>query len=327
VMAATVHDLDEVRLREAGIVVPAVRKALRTGGATPPSFHLTDYRMTAEGADRLAKAIADAISGVEALSAVPRAQFQTQPAADAVVTESVMRAALQRHCAQELPPALVQATVTQRLAGAAASGEAAIFGGTGVSARIAVVGTEHIGDPGLNLTGALSQATGLDAIIYTVDGGGAFGAISSYMTSRAFQEQRPAVLVWVNPVENNLATFGDQPLAELTVAAGDTCRIALPVLTGSDAQGVTADLSGLSAGQGFVLFVDAEGTPATEARFDFRGQDGLSRSFWVVRNPDQVPTGRFYLPMSGVGDAVVTAVDVRFDVPVSGVVRMAACNG
>ncbi len=325
VMAATVHDLNEARLRAAGIVVPQTRRALRLGAAGAPSFQPTDPGLTAEGADRLAAAIAAVLAPLPALATLPRAQFATAPAPEVAPQPSRMRAALQRRCLSELPVPRLTATATTRLQGAAAGG-AALIGGTAVSPRIAIVGTEQIGDPGLNLAGRLAQATGFETLIYTVDGGGAFGAITSYMTARAFQEARPAVIVWVNPVENSLAAFGDQPLAELAAAAGGACTIPLPVLGGAEPGTASADLAPVAGGGAWTLYLDAEGTQATEARFDFVGANGLTRSFWVRRAPGQVPTGRFYMPMAALGAEPAARVDVRLDAPFAGPVRMAACN-
>jgi alginate biosynthesis protein AlgX len=325
VMAATVHDLDEARLRDAGVVVPQTRSALRKGAAGSPSFHLADPGLTTDGADRLAAAIAAAIAPLPALAALPRAQFATAPAADPGPPVSRMRAALQRHCLSDLPLPMVAASTTTRLQGGLAS-DAALLGATTVAPRIAIVGTEQIGAPALNLSGRVAQATGFETLIYTVDGGGAFGAIASYMTSRAFQETRPAVLVWVNPVENSLATHGDQPLAELTAAAGSGCTVPLQVLGGAAPGTASADLSPVAGGGAWTLLFDAEGTPATEARFDFLDASGLPRSFWVTRAPGALPSGRFYMPLAALGAKPATRVDVTLNAPFVGPVRMAACN-
>jgi alginate biosynthesis protein AlgX len=325
VMAATVHDLDEARLRAAGLVVPQVRSALRKGAAAAPSFQLTDPGLTADGADRLTAAIAAAIAPLPALAALPRAQFSTSPAADVGPLPSRMRASLQRHCLSDLPAPVIPATTTIRLQGGLAP-DAALLGTGSAAPRIAIVGTEHIGAPALNLSGRIAQATGFETLIYTIEGGGAFGAITSYMTSRAFQETRPAVLVWVNPVENSLATHGDQPLAELTAAAGSGCTIPLPVLGGLDPGTASADLTPVSGGGNWTIQLDAEGTPATEARFDFVDASGLKRSFWISRPAGAVPSGRFYIPMAALGAASANRVDVTLNAPFAGPVRMAACN-
>lgn len=324
VMAATVHDLAEDRLRAAGVIVPRIRTALRLGSAEAPAYQPTDPRLTVEGARRLSTAVAEALAPVGALATLPRAQFATVAALEVVPLPSPMRAALQRHCLTDLPQVALPGRVTQRLQGGATSTSLV---GSAAAPRIAILGTEVIGDPALNLAGELAEATGFDTQIYAVDGGGAFAAISAYMTSRAFQDSRPAVIVWVNPVQHSLAATGDQPLAELTAAAGPGCTVVLPVLAGAAPGSAVADLAPIGGGGDWTLYLDADGTPATEARFDLTGTDGLTRSFYVTRHKDQLATGRFYLPLTALAGQPLARVEVHLDAAFAGPVRMAACNG
>jgi alginate biosynthesis protein AlgX len=238
---------------------------------------------------------------------------------------SDMRAALQRNCQITLPDVLVDAYATTRLQGLGATTDNAIFGGAATNARIALVGTEHTGEKSSNLAGYLSQASGLEVQQYTVTGGGSYAAISSYLTSRAFQDQRPAYLVWINPVENNLAQFGDQPMRELKAAAAGSCRVPMPAGPGITAGTVMADLSALDRSQSYTLFVDAEGTAAKRAQFDFVSAAGLVRTRTIIRHPDQVATGRFYMPMSGLWAEGALSVSITLDVPATTPVRVTAC--
>jgi len=236
-----------------------------------------------------------------------------------------MRNALQRHCMIALPPVETDSFTTTRLRAASGTNDSALFGTARALPRIVLVGTEHAGEAASNLAGFLSEQTGLEVLPYTVAGGGSFAAISSYMTSREFQDAPPAYLVWVNPVENNLAQFGDQPLHELIVAAGDGCRVPLPVLSGNDANTLTADLGTLDRSQSYTLFVDADGTQATEARFDFHTAAGLARSQSVLRHKDQVKTGRFFMPLSGLWPQGAQTVDIVLDAPFGVAARVTAC--
>jgi alginate biosynthesis protein AlgX len=45
----------------------------------------------------------------------------------------------------------------------------------------------------------------------------------------------------------------------------------------------------------------------------------------VYRHPDQVKTGRFYMPMSGLWPEGAQAVDIVLDVPFAGSARVTAC--
>ncbi|NUB44844.1 hypothetical protein GEU84_010650 [Fertoebacter nigrum] len=323
-MATTLYIDIQDRLREKSVLTADVRRALRAGGKDAPSIFQADYRLTSAGAQRMAQAIGETISQAPGFAGLPRGRFETRPSG-MVTLPSDMRSALQRHCMIALPPVETENYATDRLQAASASNESTIFGGRAVTARVAIVGTEHTGEAAVNLPGFLAQATGLEVLQYSVNGGGSFAAISSYLTSREFQEARPAFLVWINPVENNLAQFGDQPLRELIAAAGPNCRLPLPTLAGSRADVVTADLTPLDRSQNYTLLVESDGTQATSARFEFRAASGLMRAKSVYRHPDQVKTGRFYMPMSGLWPEGAQAVDIVLDVPFAGSARVTAC--
>jgi alginate biosynthesis protein AlgX len=324
VLATTVYEDILKRLRNAGIATADVRKALRVGPDAPPSIYPTDYRLTAAGAGRVATAVAATISATPGFKDLQKGRFASSVTGKETLP-SDMRAALQRHCQITLPDLLVDSFAITRLQGQAVAGDNTLLGGTPNSARVAVVGTEHVGTASSNFAGALSAASGLDVQQYTVSGGGSYAAISSYLTSRTFQEQRPAYLIWINPVENNLAQFGDQPMRELTAAAGGNCRVPLPSGPGGLANSVTADLTALDTTQSYTLFVDAEGTAATTARFDFQSATGLVRTRTVLRNAGQVATGRFYMPMSGLWPEGALSVTVTLDAPVVNAARVTAC--
>ena len=322
--ATTVHGRILERLQASGVATADLRAALRAAGPEGPSFFPTDYRLTPAGAARAARAIAGALSATPGFTALPKSRFETRPAGR-VTLASPMRAALQRHCMIALPAVESDSFTTTRLRAAAGTNDSALFGTSRALPRIVLVGTEHAGEAASNLAGFLSEQTGLEVLPYTVAGGGSFAAISSYMTSREFQETPPAYLVWVNPAENNLARFGDQPLHELTVAAGDGCRVPLPVLSGTDANTLTADLGTLDRSQSYTLFVDSDGVDATEARFDFRTPAGLARSQSVLRHSDQVKTGRFFMPLAGLWPEGAQTVDIVLDTPFGVGARVTAC--
>ena len=318
-LATTVYLEQVKKLQKRGVAVVDARRALHGAKDAAPSFFATDYRMTAAGADREAKAIAEIITATPGFAALPKGRFEVT-AAGTVVVESAMRSALQRHCLLPLPLAQTDTYAAAKLQGAASGGN--IFGGGG--GRVAVVGTEIDGDPLANLSGFVAKYTGLDTIQYAVTGGGGFAAINSYLTSAGFAEARPAYLVWSVPVQDSLANFGDQPFAELTAAAGDTCRVPLPVMANAGSSSIVADLSQLDAGQSYTLLVEADSTVASAARFDFTtGSQIVSKT--VYRSKDQVKTGRFYMPMSGLPPEGARTVDVHLDAALGANPRVTAC--
>ncbi len=323
-LAATVYDDTIRRLTDAQVLSANLRKALRISTNEPLPFFATDPRLTPNGAQRMALAIAEVISQTDGFSGVPKAQFATTTGAT-VDWPSNMRAKLQRHCMLKIPPVRAPEYATNLTQAATTGSNGAIFGSRAQGLTIALVGTDVTGSGVSNLAGFLSEATGLAVVEYSVADGGSYAAISSFLTSTAFQETRPAFLVWANPISNNLARYGDQPMRELTAAATGGCRISLPFARGNDAKSVWAELYDLDPRQSYTLYVDADGAAASEARFDFKSRDGLVQSKYVVRHPSQVKTGRFYMPLSGLWQEGAQSIDIVLDVPFGPNTRVSAC--
>lgn len=318
VMAATVQAESLERLEARGVRAVDARRALRAGAAP---FLAADPRLSAEGARLLAAAVAEAVAAAPASRELPRGRFESRSTGP-VMLASEMRAALQRHCDQELPEVVAEGWATARLSEAGAA-DNALLGAEAAGPSVALLGTEVSGEAASNLAGFLAEATGLDVAAHAVEGGGAFAAISAYLTSRAFQEARPAFLVWVVPVSDSLAGRGDQPMRELIAAAGGSCRTSLPAGPGPGGT-LAADLRGLDPTRPTTLLVDAGGAEATEARFDFVSAAGLVRSRSVVRHP-LAPTGRFYVPLSGLWPEGTELAEVTLDVPFGPDARVTAC--
>ena len=320
-LATTVYLEQIKKLQERGVAVVDARLALRAADTDTPSFFPTDYRLTAAGADRQAQAIAAVIAATPDFAALPKGRFEVTPAGT-VILESAMRSALQRRCLLPLPLAQTDTFSSGKLQGSAADGGNTIFGGN--TARVAVVGTEIDGDPVANLSGFIAKYTSLDTVHYAVTGGGGFDAITSYLTSAAFQQGRPAYLVWSVPIQDSLANFGDQPFAELTAAAGDTCRVPLPVMANPGGNSIVADLSQLDPGESYTLLVDTDSTAVSAARFDFAtGAQVVSKA--VYRSQAQVKTGRFFMPMSDLPPEGARTVEVQLDAALGGNPSVTAC--
>ena len=317
-IATTMHARMLERLAARGVRTADLRHALRAGAGEEPSMFATDYRLTSAGARRAASAIAGALSAAPGFDALPKGQFRTV-SAGTLTLPSDMRSALQRHCMTRLPEVTTEVfslTRTDRAALGAAAG----------AVQVVLVGTEHSGEAAVNLAGFVSEATGLQVAHHSVTGGGAFAAISSYLTSQAFRDAPPAYLVWINPVDQNPARPGDQPMRELIAAAGDTCRADVPLTPAARPDTVTADLTGLPRDRRVTLLLAADWIPATAARFDFMSADGLIRSRSITRHPGQVRTGRFYMPMTGLWPEGVARVQIVLDVPFGATTRLIACH-
>ena len=322
-LAATGYDDALRQMSLAGVTAVNLRRALRTGADGPLPFFQADYRMTPDGARLAAQAIAAVVAATPGFDAIPKTQFDTVETGSTVLP-SPMRSVLQRHCMIALPPVATDVFQTNRFQALTTTG-GGLFEQGNARTRIVLLGTEDTGGPTANLAGFLAQETGLDVVEYAVPGGGAFAAISTYLTSASFAQGRPAYLVWANPVHESLARTGDQPMRELIAAAAGRCSVVLPLAAGTQPNAIAADLRGLPPGSADMVFVDADGAQATRARFDFAGPDGLVRSRHVLRHADQAPTGRFYMPMDGLWSQGAQTVTIALDVPPGPNARVMVC--
>ncbi|MBS0123411.1 hypothetical protein KB874_04640 [Aestuariicoccus sp. KMU-90] len=313
-LAATVHDGMLEAMRAAGIAVVDGRRALRQAGQAAPVFFGPDPRPNPDGQRALAMAAAERIAQTPGFGALPKTRFVTLTGAEQDLP-SVMRFRLQQQCRAELPPVRAIVSVSSLAPGAPQPGP---------GARVVVIGSDMTGAAELNLAGFLQEALGLPAQMITVPGGNALEAMTAYLTSRDFARDRPAYIVWENPVWQSLGQRGDQPLRELIAAAADTCRIALPVAAGIGGQRLMADLSSLQPGGRYTLMLDADSLSPGAAWFHFPAGADMVRSRSIHRGRDAPRSGRFFLPLDGLG-ALPPRVEVETDAPLGPQPRLMAC--
>lgn len=316
-LAASLYQDLLVRLGERKIATVDARTALVTAPGAPASFFATDPRLTSGGAEKLAGAIAARLFELPKVGDLPRAKFQTRSIGP-VELPSEMRTILQRHCLSPLPLVTTGGFVTSRISLASGSAQ-------GSSPRVVLLSHGDAGEQSSNLAGFLSEASGLDVQHYSVPGGDAFAAISSYLTAPAFRESRPAILVWVNPIHAGLADHGDQPMRELIAAAGPECANDLPIGQGTEPGHLIADLGSLDPAKPGMIMVDTGGSAVHELRLDFTDAGGVMRSRWVTRDPGQIATARFYVPADGLWPGGAVTVDLHIDRAFGPGARVAAC--
>ena len=118
-----------------------------------------------------------------------------------------------------------------------------------------------------------------------------------------------------NPIYNNLAQFGDQPMRELVAAASGTCVQPLETSVSEDGMSLSADLAQMSADGDYTLMIDTDGSPALNVDFTFTGPDGALRTKSVQRGTRLRQTGRFFMPMTGLwpdgADAITVSLSER----------------
>lgn len=304
------------RFKAAGVRVANPYDALRRASlAGAKVFFETDLRPTAEGARVIAQVLADALAADPKTMDLPRADFTTTKSETNTVLASTMRAQLQLACQDALPEvrSAVFATVGTNAADADLAG------------IVAVIGTEMTGSEPLNFAGFLSEFSGLRAGSYGLAGGGAYAAMSSYLTSVNFRDTPPQVLVWEVPVWEPFGHHGAQPMLELIAAANQTCTTELSLQAGRDAKTRVADLSRLPPGSPIVLELDTDGIGAQQATFNFTSADNQIRSLSIYRHTDQIRTGRFYMPLSGLEHTDVQKVEVELPDAFGPRPRLMAC--
>ncbi len=224
-VATAVYEDHIDRIRAKGVIAVDVLSALRTDDATNPPFFRSDFHWTAYGAQKAAHAIGDVIKTLPDYAEVTPVKFETKPIGSDLAV-SGMRRELQAYCVLNLPP--VVSTMFETVEVASADADLDIFGDGGAegaaSDEIALVGTSFSDTVGPNFSGFLAEYAAMPVTNMAITGGNQFGAITSYITSREFEQRRPRYLVWENPVYNNLAQFGTGPMLELIAAARNECE-------------------------------------------------------------------------------------------------------
>ena len=184
-----------------------------------------------------------------------------------------------------------------------------LFGDAQAALSVVLVGTSFSDSPINNFPGFIAQHSDLEVVNYAITGGNQYGAITSYLTSADFQEAPPTFLVWENPIYNNLAQFGDQPMRELIAAARGACPQPLAAALSDDRLTLTAALDP-TFGADDTLFLDADGGTGLEVAFRFHSADGRVWQRTIRRGERLRRTSRFYMPLSGLWPEGAVEVEI-----------------
>ena len=308
------------RLSAKGIVAPDILAALQQTDANAPPFFKTDFHWTAAGAQLAAKAIAAKIQAAPDYADLPQAEYVTTEGPMSAAF-STLRRSLQRSCQTELPRVEAVVKVTAKTTDPAAQVD--IFADA-LAPQIVLVGTSFSDAPLANFAGYLAQSSGLDVLNYAVTGGNQYGAITSYLISRDFAEARPRFLIWENPIYNNLAQFGPDPMEELIAAASDRCTTVLDAQQTS-ANTLTADLTGLTLHPRDTIFADLGAEGGRRADFQLQTTSGIRRTASIQRSDRMRASGRFFQSLGTLWHPDLNAISVTFDQPVSADTKLSLC--
>lgn len=331
-VATAVYEDQVKRLNAKGVLAVDLLSALRTTDGTNPPFFRSDFHWTSKGAETAAQTIGGMIKQLPAYADVTPVTYETK-ATGAELAVSGMRRTLQAYCVLSLPPVISTAYETVEVASADASLD--IFGDSGGSGaaegatndEIALVGTSFSDALVPNFSGFLAQYSSLPVANMAITGGNQFGAITSYLTSREFQANRPKFLVWENPIYNNLAQFGTGSLTELIAAARNDCKPVgnTPVI--DRAKGLyEADLTGTPIAPNQVLLADAGDNGSRDVVLNFESTDGRTFSREVHRGDRFRGTGRFFIPLESLDSLELAKVSIKFDRLSEETAAISLCN-
>lgn len=317
-VAAAVYEDQIARLKEKGVLAVDLLSALRTSDGSDPPFFRSDFHWTSRGAETAAEAIGGLLKSLPEYADVTPVEFETVPRGTELAV-SGMRRTLQAYCELSLPPVVSIAYETLEVASTDAALD--IFGDSsgdgiegGPSDEIALVGTSFSDALVPNFAGFLSQYASLPVSNFAITGGNQFGAITSYLTSREFQAERPKFLVWENPIYNNLAQFGTGSMTELIAAARNDCEPVAGTPVIDRAKGlIEADLSDTPIAPQQVLLADAGDNGSRDIVLKFESLDGRTFTREVHRGDRFRGTGRFYIPLESLDSLELSKVSITFD--------------
>lgn len=323
-IATSVHNDILERLNAVGVVTVDAREAMLNAPADDLPFFKADFHWSASGARETAIAIAETVRSLPGYEDLTPTTFETTPQGTDIAF-SGMRRILQKHCTDTLPEAVSMTYNTSQVQAEGLGGAGLdLFGEAEASIPIALAGTSFSDSPINNFPGFIAEYTQLEVVNYALTGGNQYGAMLSYLTSEGFQETRPRFLIWENPIYNNLAQYGDQPMRELIAAAGQSCTMQLPA-TATQTH-LEVDLSGYDFGPEDTLLVDTNRSIGLEADFVFQSADGATRTKSIVRGERLTRTGRFYMPLTGLWQDGAQSVTFTMSEPFASEPSIFACT-
>ena len=312
-----------VKLRAAGIVTVDLLEPLTNSDPDVQQFFKADFHWTMAGANLAAQAVAAAIKQDSGYAGMATSKFETTPTGPQHFV-SAMRQMLQKSCVAALPEAMTDTYKTVEVVDPNAAVD--IFGNAGAD-TISLVGTSFSEVPQFNFAGFISQYTGLNVRNLAISGGNQFASISSYLTSKSFDEDQPKYLIWENPIYNNLAQFGEGPLDELISAVVGGCNpvggSALKAVADNE---VSIDLKDKSLSGVPMLLAEAGSNETRELDLTFSDAQGRVRTQNLVRPPRFRTSGRFFIPIDTYSADGFSHLSIKFDRPGASSAVISACK-
>lgn len=323
-LAVQVYQDEVARLRAAGVVAVDALTPLLELPAGELAFIPVDHHWTSAGSRAVAGEVARTIAATPGYGDLAPKAFETRPLGYEEIP-SPLRREVQALCRSSLPPSGSEAfeTVPVEAGGdAAASGD--IFAAEATGPDVVLVGTSMSRTPAFNFGGFVAEAASLDVVNYAMIGGNQYGSMAAYLLSEDFLAAPPRYIIWENPIYNNLAQYGEQPMREFVAAVVDDCVML-------DAERVGPDTLGAALPEGTLqgtdsIRADAGAAPGLAANFDLTTPDGAKVSATIRRSDRQEPTRRFYQFVEPLWEPGISRVEVRFDRAVGDDATLAVCT-
>ncbi len=180
-----------------------------------------DTHWSPSGSRVAAQAVAKLLNSLGDYSTLKRMTFEST-IVETFSREGNLYESIEKACDIELPEQPVDLYETMAQDTGVQDTGAALF--DEVNAPVILVGTSYSLYP-WNLSGFMSESSGLEVVNYSVPGGGLFSSIDYYFSDVVYQENPPHFLVWEFPVSQ--LPFTEQEingLRQLVPAARGSCE-------------------------------------------------------------------------------------------------------
>ena len=288
--------------RHAGFIVPPLDQltTLANNQADSYFFH-RDIHWTPWGAQKTAELVASTVKSLPLYQQIPDKAFTTQ--LNGVMTQTgAMQAAVSHLCSGErFPSEYRQQYQTDAVTPAATSNTdsaSSVLSSSKGLGDVVLLGSSFSALSRFNFDGFLKQALGKDVTNMALSGGDNRGAWAEYLSSDAYQQHPPRLIVWEVPAQYNMSD--KSLLRQLIPLVDNGCQSKKVLMQQSQAlnQGTGTDLvfnRSLIGTRASDLVMDMTISDPTVHNVQVRiwYQDGTHDEFLVKQNKRAQTGGRF----------------------------------
>lgn len=304
-------------LSQHGVLMPNLLETSPPPNEMPsdkPFFFRRDHHWTPYGARAVAQKIAASLKESGSLANLTKTEYKTR-----IIDQSEWKPKLaleiQRLCSEPIPAEPYDRFETTRSAAADSADD--LFGDTAASEPAVLVGSSFSAVKEYNFDGFLMEATGIEVANRAISAGMQFNAITSYVSSPAFEKAKPPFIIWEMPSLIDISQSALVMFRQIIPATYGVCTPENTLATNhvSIKQGKPAPLLKLNddthvSGNQYYLFVGTPnlGLAKFTLKFEYKGGDG--DWFTVDRSEHFENTGRFFVELSDEVEGDLVSVDI-----------------